>query len=328
MNITEVKQNWREDTMRIDLTIGNICNYKCWYCFPGCNTGDIKWPDFDSFVENLSHMLDYYIEMTSKTKFDFHVMGGEITHWKKFQEFIVYFKTRYNCIFTLTTNGTKKLSWWEEMAPYLDYVILSSHHEFVDPVHLSNVADLLYEKNVIVTTIVLMDPFAWDTCMSHVNYYTTSKHRWSIRYMEIVEQSKVKYTDEQKAILNKGRARSPNLFWFFKNNKSSRSNVRVVDEAGKTHKLKDHEIIHNKLNNFNGWECNLGIDWIAIRMDGTLTGLCSNKLYGKQEQYNIFDANFKEKFQPLIEPAKCERTECWCMFEANMTKKVIPIYVN
>jgi MoaA/NifB/PqqE/SkfB family radical SAM enzyme len=335
MNIIEVKQNWISDVVRIDITLSNICNYKCWYCFDGCNTGTHKWPNFDVYVKNLSHLMDHYLKTTNKKKFDFHVMGGEATYWNRFFDFVSYFKQRYDCIFTLTTNASRKLDYWEKAAPYLDYVTISSHHEYCDPHHIRNVADLLYEKNVIVTTVVLMDPKEWDKCMGHIEIYKGSRRTWSIRYLEIIIQSSVVYTPEQKKILNKLRARRANIFWFFKNNKSYRSSVKVVDENNKTHRVGDHEIVMKRLNNFKGWSCNLGVDWIAIKMDGTVSGICSNGLFTNNQTFNLNDNTFIEQFHPIIKPTICQQLECWCMFEANMpkhklntTKKIIPIYAN
>lgn len=336
MSIVEVKQNWHKDTLRVDVTLSNICNYKCWYCFPGCNDGNYKWPDFDLYVKNLAHLLDYYLEHTNKTKFDFHMMGGEITHWKRFLDFITYFKERYNCVFTLTTNGAKKVEWWREAAPYLDYVTISSHYEFTDPVHVRNVADALYETNTIVNTVVLMDPNNWDTCMEHIGVYKTSKRKWSIKYLEIINQPSIKYTEEQLKILNGPRARGPNIFWFLRNNKSYMSKVYVKDAKNKTRKVKDEEIVLSRLNNFKGWQCDLGVEWIAIKMDGTIAGICGNGLFKDGNKYSIHDENFAENFQPVIEPTICQQHECWCMFEANMPKrkindtqrKIIPINVQ
>lgn len=329
MNIVEVKQNWPKDTMRVDLTLGNFCNYKCWYCWPGCNEGNHKWPEFDLFVKNLSHLLDYYLANTNKTKFDFHVMGGEITHWPKFFDLIAYFKERYNCIFTLTTNGSKKLEWWDKAAPYLDYVTISSHHQFCEPAHIREVADLLYERNVIVTMVVLMDPYAWDKCTEHVEFYKGSRRKWSIRYLEIINQDLVQYTEEQKKVLSKLRARRVNLWWFLKNNKSYRSRVKVIDENNKTHRVGDEAILLKRLNNFKGWDCSVGINWVAIKLDGTVSAICGNGLYSNVETYNIFKEDFIEKFHPKITSTICGQDSCWCMFETNMPKKkVIPIHAN
>lgn len=321
MNIIEVKNNWPAKYMRIDVAIGNICNHKCWYCWPGSNEGTYKWPDFELLVNNLSHVLDYYTTHTDKRKFDFNLLGGEVTLWPRFIDFIKYFKERYDCLFTLTSNGSRKVSWWVEAAPYLDYVGISSHHEFSDQSHLRDVADLLYIKNVIVVIKVLMDPAAWDKCMSAISYYKGSKKRWSIRYLEIIHTEKVNYTLEQKQIISKLRARSANIIWFLRNNKSYISAVKVVDDNNTIHKIKDHEIVLNRLNNFNGWQCNVGVDWIAIKIDGSVSGICGNALFGSSEIFNIFDPRFIDKFHPVIKPALCQTNGCWCLFESNMPKK-------
>jgi sulfatase maturation enzyme AslB (radical SAM superfamily) len=334
MQIKEVRQNWPEDVLRIDITLGNYCNYKCWYCFDGCNTGTHKFPEFELFTKNLSHVIDHYLTTTHKKKFDFHIMGGEVTHWPKFIEFIQYFKSKYDCIFTLTTNGSKGLDWWEKTYSYVDYVSISVHHEFTDPEHVKAVADFLYKKKVIVNTLVLMDPMEWDKCMSIINNLKTSKHSWAIRYLEIIQKN-VTYTLEQKKVLDKLRARRANILWFLLNNKSFRSSVSLVDTDDKTHKVGEETIILERMNKFRDWECSVGENWIAVRMDGTLGGICGTNLYKNKQPFNLRDTDFVEKFRPTVSPTQCDKNECWCMFETNMPKKqmspitkVIPIYAN
>lgn len=321
MQIIEIKQEgWQPELFRVDLTIGNICNYKCWYCYPGSNTGDIKWPDFELYTKNLSYLLDYYVSNTNKKKFDFHIMGGEATHWKLFPKFIKYFKDRYDCIFTLTTNASKSIEWWNQTYQYLDYVTVSVHHQFSDPEHIKNVADFLYEKNVYVVTLVLMDPFVWDKCLDIVHSLKQSKHRWTIRYNEVLHAN-VAYTDEQKKILKKQRARFSNLWYFYKTNKSYWSKVKAIDHRGRSHKFKDNEILLKRLNDFQGWECDVGVDWIAIRANGQLSGICGNNLYDQQQIYNLNDDNFINNFSPKIIPTTCQQKCCWCGFETNMPKR-------
>jgi MoaA/NifB/PqqE/SkfB family radical SAM enzyme len=328
MQITQVKQNWPSDLLRVDITLSNICNYQCWYCWPESHAGDVKWPNFDTLTKNVSHMLDYYKEHTNKTKFDFHIMGGEVTHWKRFIDFIKYFKDRYNCIFTLTTNASKDLDWWESAYPYLDYVTISTHHEFSNTAHIRDVADFLYKKNVLVTALVLMDPKEWYKCLGIVEELKKSKKKWAIKYLEIIHD-RVSYTHEQRKVLDVLRARSANIFYFLRTNKSYRSKVKVIDTDGKLYRLEDHEIIFDRLNNFENWECSLGVDWIAIKVDGTLSGICHNELYQLKDKFNIFDLDFSEKFTPTIKPAICNQFSCWCGFETNMPKqKVIPLYAN
>jgi MoaA/NifB/PqqE/SkfB family radical SAM enzyme len=328
MEIVEVKQNWPDDLVKIDITLGNFCNYKCWYCWPSSHAGTHKWPEFDLITKNLCHLLDHYLANTSKKRFDFHLMGGEITHWPKFFEFIKFFKTRYDCIFTLTTNASKSLEFWEEAVTYLDYVIISVHHQFCDPEHIKNVADLIYKNKVIVNAMVLMDPFVWDKCMNIIETLKTSKYSWSIKYLEIIHET-VNYTDEQKQVLSKLRARKTNIFWFLIHNKSFRSAVKVKDTDNKWHKVKDSYIVLERLNNFMGWECTVGVNWIAIKHDGTVSGICGNGLFENNERYNIFSDDFTEKFNPIIKNTICNIEQCWCLYEANMPKrKVIPIHAN
>jgi MoaA/NifB/PqqE/SkfB family radical SAM enzyme len=323
MEIIEVKQEgWSSDLLRVDVTIGNICNFKCWYCWPSSNAGNIKWPDFQTCVDNLSHLLDHYLETTNKKRFDFHIMGGEVTHWKYFIDFIKYFKERYDCIFTLTTNASKNMKWWEKAYPYIDYVNISVHNEYTDAEHTKNVADFLYEKNVYVIALVLMDPFKWSKCMSIVDTLKTSKHRWTIRYNEVVHDS-IKYTEQQLKVLKKEKARYTNPFYFFRTNKSYRSKVKVIDSNRKKHSFKDHELVLKRLHNFKGWECDLGVDWIAIRADGGISGICGNGLYKEGKVYNLYAKDFKETFRPNIEPTVCKQNCCWCRFETNMSKRKI-----
>ena len=62
MQITSVNNNWKDDVLNIDLSLGNICNYKCWYCWPGSNEGNYKWPDLDLLKTNISHLINHYLK--------------------------------------------------------------------------------------------------------------------------------------------------------------------------------------------------------------------------------------------------------------------------
>lgn len=322
MEIIEVKQNWPKGYFRIELSLGDICNYQCWYCWPEATAAKHKWPDFILLTKNLSFLLDYYIKNTDKRKFEISLLGGESTHWKDFIPFIKYFKERYTCIFTLTTNGSKKIDWWKEAAQYLDQVTISHHQAFSKKEHLRDLADLFYESKVLVDIAMLMDPLRWDDCLNSIEYYKKSKRRWSITLVEIIHTD-ISYTLEQKQFISKVRARSSNPIWFLRINKKYRSSVKVIDANKITHKVSDNEIVFKRLNNFKDWECNLGLDWLSIKNSGTISGICGNSLYNDDNTYNIFDDNFCNKFKPIISSTICRKDSCWCSFEANMFKRKI-----
>lgn len=320
MQIVEIQENWPDDLLRVNITLGNVCNYKCWYCWPGSNEGTYGWPDFDTFTENLSYLLDYYLNNTNKRRFDFHVMGGEATHWKRFIEFIKFFKDRYDCVFSLTTNAVKNMDWWNEAYQYLDYVDISVHREFTDVDHVIEVADFLYKKNVLVMAKVMMDPTAWDQCVLIVDKLKRSKHRWAIWHVEVIHNN-AKYTEDQRSVLSTLRARRANLFYFFRTNKSYRSCVRVKDITGRSYRVANNHILLKRLNNFKGWNCNVGVDWVAVKEDGTLSGICSNPLFNMKNKFNLFNNNFTDIFSPDVLPTTCQQTSCLCMYETNMPKR-------
>jgi len=328
MELIEIKQDgWDPETLWVELTIGNICNFKCWYCFPGYNDGSIKWPDYDLLISNLSHLLDYYQTHTDKKKFAIHLLGGEIIFWKRFVDLSKFLKENYNCVIILTTNASKNIDWWEESVGWLDIVHISVHHEFSNPKHIIDVADFLYDKKVEVEVNVFMDPFKWETCADIVEALKNSKNVWDINYKEIQFDIHRRYNKDQDELLNKVNARSSN-----KDKKfviapmSHRHFVKGVDVNGKEQSYGFNDLLSQRNNEFKGWDCNVGVDWIAVHADGTVSGICRNGLYKDGKTYNIFDLNFKEQFNPSITSSICTTDRCWCIFEVNMPKrKIIPI---
>jgi len=335
MNITSVTNGWPSDTLRLDFSLGNICNYKCWYCDPMLNAGTDYWPDLELMKTNITHLINYYKEHTNKKKFDFYFIGGEPTHWKQLPDLIKWLKENFDCMINMSSNGSKKLDYWQKISPYFNRVTLSGHVDYVDIDHFRNVADLLYKNNVVVSASMMMDPRpdAWQKCIDYVEYLKGSKYKWTIRYVELVGHDIV-YTPEQIAVMETHKARSVNLFWFLKNNKHYISKPKVVDDKGKTHKFKDNEVLLRKLNNFYGWDCSVGVDWVVIPRNGNITGTCGQLLYGQDAYYNFYSENFAEEFQPQIQYAKCNQLECVCGIETIMpkfksnNKKVIPIHAN
>ncbi len=325
MKLVRVENGWNKQVLGIDLSLGNVCNYKCWYCFPGANEGDHKFPDYETFKNNITHLLNHY-KNNGKEIFDISYVGGEPTHWPKLIEFTKYLKENFNCLISMTTNGSKKMEYWEKIAPYFDRIHMSCHHQYVDVEKFRDVCDYLYTQNVVISVSAMMDPNSWDKCIDLVEQLKKSKKRWTIRYVELLGHN-ISYTDEQLKILNKHRARGPNLFWFWRNNKYYKSKVVVTSDTGKRIRLKDNGILLNRWNSFYGWECSLGVDWLHIGTTGHVSGTCGELLYNDTKIYNLRDKDFTTQFNPMICSTTCKQLTCNCMAETNMpkNKKVIPI---
>lgn len=322
MEIIEVKKNWPADRFLIHYMLHNVCNYKCWYCFPGSNEGNHRWPDIEVALPNLKHLINVYRQNFNKKVFELNFLGGEPTLWPELSDLVTGLKKEYgkNIIISITTNGTRSIRWWEEYGHQFDKVLISCHPERVDPYHISQVADLLYNKMVLVDVKVLMDPSRWDTCLNIISTLKESKRRWSIQTAQVIG-SNIRYTQEQLEYLKQYMKRSPNLFWFWRCNNNFNYNVRIVDEQKNSKKVKKNYLLLKNLNHFKGWSCNIGIENLNINALGYVSSACNEKLYGYDFNYNLYDEDFIKKFNPQMVPAICSKTSCDCEYEFNTSKK-------
>jgi len=325
-SIIKINSNINTSVLRIELCLSNICNYACWYCFPGCNEGTHPWPKYKTFIDNFNHLINYYKTHQNKKTIYVHIIGGEPTLWREFGDFVKYLKEQLNCIVSISTNGSRTLRWWEEYGHYVDSVVLSCHYERIDVDHVKAVGDILYKKGVNVTALVLMDPKNWDTCVSIVERLKTSKKRWFILTSEIYHHS-IKYTEEQKKYLSRACKRIANLWFYFRYHRHPSANPTVIFENKSKSKVSNNWLSINKLNNFYGWECNLGVDTFYIEKNGLMQGACGEPLYGLNYKFNIYDEDFKLKFHPEIKPTICRKNDfCQCQPEYNCRKqKTIPL---
>lgn len=312
--------------LRIQYTLSDICNYKCWYCFPGSNTGTTRWPDVDVVKVNLVKLINYYLESKIIDKVQLNLLGGEPTLWPELGELVEYVSNNTTCTISMQTNASRTPRWWKKYGHYFDHVGISIHHERVDTNHISEVASILLDQNVSVLAVVLMDHKAWDKCLTLVKELTTSKKRFMILVKPIHIDGVVSYTDDQKKYLNISVKRLPSLKTIWKNRSLYKTIIRykaIFDDGTKIKVDSENYFILNRLNNFNGWECNLGVNFIAISKRGEITGTCMQKLYGKSGYFNINDATFVENFNPTIKSVICDRVKCHCAGETSLPKRKI-----
>jgi MoaA/NifB/PqqE/SkfB family radical SAM enzyme len=322
-NLIRIDSNQPPDLLRIELFLGDKCNYNCWYCFPGSNEGIQPWPKLDSIIDNLSHLIEYYKKTLNKKEILLHIVGGEPTLWRDFGEFTKHFKDKYNAVISMSSNGSRTLRWWEEYGHYFDHVMLSCHHETIDTKHMVAVADLLYDKNVWCNCIVLMDPNHWDKCLNIIEELKLSKNQYSIATNEILH-STVNYTSEQRNYLSTTNKRLPDARYYYECKKTINEDPTLYFSDGAVITVNNNYLSLNNYSNFKGWDCNLGVDTLYINKDGSVSGACKERLYNLDYKFNIYDKDFKEQFNPVITSTTCYQTNCHCAPEQRATK-VFPI---
>lgn len=318
--IKQIIHNQPNNVLRIEYMLGNTCNQKCNYCFPGSNEGDQPWPNIDIVKTNLSHLLDYYTQH-NKTVFNIFFVGGEPTLWKDFLELCKYLKSNYNCILEISTNGTRSTAWWKQAAQHLDHINISVHHEYANIHKILKLADYLYEQGVFVNVDVLIDPLLYDRCVELVKQLTASKHKWPVIAKVVHYNGIVKYNNNQLRYFDQPIKQYPSVEWFTNTFRKPRTNITIINEDNtKIVTDSDSWITRNNLNFFKGWTCNLGVDHIKIFHNGTITGNCQQILYNKTKNYNLYHNDFVKNFDPTISPVVCSRTVCGCTGEISINK--------
>lgn len=320
--LTQVIEGRDSNVLTIELMLGNVCNYKCSYCFPGSHEGDHPWVDTTVLINNITHLFETY-KKQGKNKFELYLIGGEPTLWKDLPKFCSFLKTNYDTVIRLSTNGYRKPEWWKENSKLFDAVEISVHHEFANPNHIIEVCDTLYKEKTNLVANVLMDPFNFNKCVSILEQLKTSKKSWPIVSKWVHYDGMSKYNEEQTKYLNKPLKRWPNLFWWFRLKYHTRYQTSVIENNRKKKVADNYLTLHGK-NKFKGWLCNLGVDHLNISMQGRISGNCGQLLYGKDFYYNLYHKNFTVDFNPQIRPVICAQDLCECGFETNVNK-VIPI---
>ena len=322
--IIKIENNFDNNILRIQWPVGNLCNRKCWYCFPGANTGDQPFPkDVELLQRNFSALFKQY-ERIGRNKFDLLFTGGEPTLWKELPQIIKYLKDNHNIFIRTLTNGYRKLSWWEKNKDIFDQVEISIHNEELNIKHIVDVCDYLFESKKMVVANVLMDPKNFEKCIQILESLKTSKHPWPIIAKTVFFNGIPDYTNEQKEYFTNIRHRMPSkeLLEEIYSANSKGTQYQVVYNTGEIFKLPhDRWIALEELNHFYGWKCNLGVESIQITPDGRLTGNCMQPLYEDENFYNILDKDFAEQFNPKIQSITCKQVTCTCTTDIHLTKE-------
>ena len=320
--IKKIQNNQPSNMLRIEYMLGNLCNHKCHYCFPGSNEGDKPWPDLELVKRNLEHFLNHYVSQ-GKTKFTIFIVGGEPTLWKGLEYLCKFLKDKFDIIIEISTNGTRKCSWWKENAKYFDHIGVSVHREYANIDHIIQVCDILYEQGAFVNADVLMDPESFDYCSNIVEKLKESKYNWPIIAKVVNFNGSHRYTDTQLSYFNESVKRYPAQEWYESTSKKESTEVTITKDNDEVVVVKnDSWLTLNNLNHFKGWECNLGVDIVKIFANGQITGNCQQMLF---ENHNLYDSNFTNVFNPKLIPVICTKSVCSCNGEMICNKRKINV---
>jgi len=311
--------------VKIYYDLSNVCNYKCWYCFPGANDGSQPWPDAEKVKRGLEALINHYNNSNLVNDVEIIFLGGEPTLWRDLSDVITYLKSRCKVRLNITTNGSRTLRWWNEYGQYFDSINISVHHERADIAHIIEVGKILHKKKVIFNTNVIMDHTNWDKCMSIYNKIMTSTPKWPVLVKPLHMDGVFDYDEEQTKFLKTQLKRWPSLnrLWLYITG-IPRKKYKAFFSDGSTITTENPNFFGlNLYNRFKGWECNVGVNILFIRNTGEIHSSCNQRLWNT-DPYNIYDDDFPENFKPVVAPVICDMPVCGsCTGNTAVAKRMI-----
>ena len=297
----------------IDWVLSNICNYKCSYCSPSSNGGDIKWPS----LEECKSVISQIKKQSNHTYRFYTLLGGEPTLWKYFQTVCEFIKKEdCNSVINILTNGYRSVSWWNKSKLFLDKVSISFHHGTAKTEHVINVVNNIADS-CQVNVQLLLDKDNFDKC--EYNFWKILEGIDGINKKIPVIPKKLqttfgnsvwmKYTNNQQDKMIKMFECSKKIIPVNRNICSL--GAQVIYEDNTTEKIGNHEIIINNKNKFKNWKCKIGQDLIVLR---------NNKVYISNSCNKDKIIGDLQNFKLLTEPIICKYNECLCGSDIEVTK--------
>lgn len=316
-----IKRIWPKndnETFFVTWSLHNLCNYRCHYCPPNLNNGttdNVSLDDVKNFYSSLS-------AIANNKKIIIAFSGGEPTMHPQFIDMIKFLSDN-SCEICMTSNGSRKLDWWEEAEPYIDHLVISYHPAWAKKEKLINVIKFLIQTTWVNLDLMMM-PEYWDDIISFGEIFK-GETNVSVTYLPIQEdfgngsKGLIKYSDEQLAFL-----KSPPNYWGpFKpsNNKLQKcrgyfgKGLRYIEIDNKIQPLDYKYLIANDLNQFYGYECNLGQESLIIEVNGDIyNAYChTGGIIG-----NIKDQSLNLRPQKTI----CKHQRCSCSVDIEISKKL------
>jgi len=307
----------------VDWRLGNTCNYKCSYCPPYENSGSFPWINIDTNIKTQNIIIEGYRSMGKSTSFAY--TGGEPTVYKYFPQLLENGKNQgaWNWVYT---NGSRTVRYWNDIKDVLDMACISYHAEYDQGDHLIEVVDAI-KKQVYLSINVVMHPLQLDKCFAFIDKFKSAHPEivvdtkivrvahGEITHPDYTEDSISKILEYKKIASVRTKKQSIGKPFLGKNV------IMKLIEPDKEPRLINcqEEILKgfNGYNDFNNWECYVGVESLMIDFDG--------KVY---KGYCQMDGSIGSipNFEVPTDPTTCKygSKRCTCNLDFATTKYSTP----
>jgi hypothetical protein len=300
-----------EKILHVNWNLGTFCNYDCSYCWPNTHSKNYDYKSLGTYQLAIDNLVEAAITSNFK-KIHISMLGGELTAYKNFIEFLKYINDIEEIKFkiTLTTNLSPSIKYWEnliEVTKNIELHLTASYHfEFAELSTFFEKINFIKTKNIIATISLVMSPPLFDKLVpiakeiksKYKNYVFSFQYDNDSVDDPSYKQDVVLYTQEMIDIVNE-----LNINDFEKRFTVETKEKKYLFENG-------NSLLSMNFTNYSGWDCEAGFNNISVDTKFNVRRCWSgiDKSIG----------NLKNSFK--LERKKCITSACICTADLKIKK--------
>ena len=296
----KIESRWgHSNSIHIEWNIGKRCNLDCAYCPAEIHDNFSPHTDLDIMVSTI-----YKLETLGKP-IRLSLTGGEPTVHPKINDILECAKARLHWL-SVTTNGLRSPEWYIKQP--VDQWVFSLHF---DNEHNRRAAEHIVRYSQLLD-MEGKDTFYQVNLMCHHDYMEDVKDAAALLDSHNIPYvaRRIRWTEaEDRDWFDDMRYKEKDLEWILSKTASVKANC-VIDGKDFIHA---NDVIKHKLNSFEGWNCNAGLESLMINWDGEVhRATC--RVGGSLG--NIYDGSFEMPSEAVV----CTRKWCTCAADIPLTK--------
>jgi MoaA/NifB/PqqE/SkfB family radical SAM enzyme len=284
-----------QDSIKIEWNLGKRCNYDCSYCPSSIHDNISNHTD----INILEKTVDKLCEIEKKVRIS--LTGGEPCIHPNIEDLLDYFKRKNISWVNITTNGTRGYRWYLNNEIYFNHLVFSLHFE-QDWTRIFDTILKYYdstERDFFVNVMAHHDYI--DKVKTVIKKFDELGIKYAVR--------RIRWTEGNHNIFDDMRYNGNDLEWLIKKESSATPNCKIDDHQI----IHANDIIKKHMNQFKGWNCNIGIESLMINWDGEIyRATC--RVGGSLG--NIYNGTFVIPTDVVT----CTRDWCTCAADIPITK--------
>jgi len=306
--------------MQLTWIINNICTNACSYCPEGLHNGKNHHYDWENAKRFVYELIGRH------EKIHLSIAGGEPTLSPHLPELIKIFYNAGHTI-SITTNGVRTPRYYEDIAQYVNGMCFSFHPSFEDPAFKEKVFATI--KHTHTSVRVMMDNRYWEKCVETYHAFDSKTTGVGVEAVQLQDWGVGNslgrnYTPEQNQwILDHPQKNSGFMYWLLNPRLIQKKGVAMSaryywDDNTNEYNVPEIDIINTGLNNFYGWQCDIGLESLFVHWDGDIQR--ANCKQGTPTRI-IGNINYPEQIEWPTAPEICVQKDCHCSTDIIISKR-------